>query len=194
MVSTASGMVCPGCGASVSLEDKNCQYCGRKLTFTATDFKAVRKATFTDSRKFLEAYKSALKESPSNPDILASLGFTLLDSEQFSEAADKLEAAISNGADNPDVVFHAALARFRAKKPFQIKLKEATSIIQTVDVAIGMIPSPQYLYAKARLVRVLFEQRYLKYVESSADILAQAEAEGLTPSDQKDIDSLLTSH
>jgi hypothetical protein len=57
-----------------------------------------------------------------------------------------------------------------------------------------MIPSPQYLYAKARLVRVLFEQRYLKYVESSADILAQAEAEGLTPSDQKDIDSLLTSH
>lgn len=191
MPSVASGMECPGCGASVSLHDKVCGFCGRKLTFTSLNFKEVRKTTFQESAKFLEAYKEALKESPDNPDVLASLGYVLMDRGQYQEAADSLRRAAANGADDPDVLFQAALAAYKSKKPFQIKLGEAEGIISQIDSAILMDPKPQYLFAKARLIAVLYERRFIKYKESSAQVLAQAQGAGLTDADRSDLESLL---
>ena len=192
MAGVDDNMVCPGCGASVSLQDKTCDFCGRKLTFVSMSFKAVRRATYRDSTKFLEAYKGALEKSPDNPEVLASLGYVLLDSGRYREAADALDKAVANGADDSDVLFHAALARFKCKKPFQIKLQEAQSLIDTIDSAISMNPLPQYFYTKAEFIRILFEQRYLKYSERSVDVLSQATDTGLSDADRMDVDSILT--
>ena len=191
MPTVNSEMECPGCGASVSLQDKECAFCGRKLTFTSLNFKEVRRTTFKESAKFLNAYKNALKGSPDNPEVLASLGYVLLDRGQYEEAADALDKACGNGADDPDVLFQAALAHFKTKKPFQIKLKEAESIIARLDSAITMEARPQYLFAKAQLINLLFERRFVRYRESSASILRQADAAGLTDADRTDIESLL---
>lgn len=184
-------MVCPGCGASISSKDKVCESCGRKLVFTSLNFKAIRQATFKDSSKFLESYQNALKDSPNNPNVLASLGYVLLDRGQFSDAAESLNKAMSNGAEDSDVVFHAALAQYKSKKPFQIKLKEAEDIIAKLDIAITMDPKPQYFLVKSELIKTLFERRFIKYKESSSEVMNQSYEAGLTAEDKTDIESLL---
>ena len=184
-------MECPGCGASVALRDEVCAFCGRKLTFTSLNFKEVRKATYKESAKFLDAYKGALKNSPDNPEVLASLGYVLLDRGQYAEAADTLDKAAANGADNPDVLFRAALARYKTKRPFQITLREAEKIIACIDSAIAMEPHPEYLFVKAELIKQLFERRFVRYRERSSDVLDQANSSGLSASDRADLESLL---
>lgn len=184
-------MVCPGCGAAVSLQDKTCEYCGRALTFTSLNFNTVRRTTYRDSEKFLKAYRGALEHSPDNPEVLASLGYVLLDRGQYQEAATTLKKAAKNGAEDSDVFFNGALAAFKSTKPFKIKLADAQAIIQDIDTAIEINPKPPYFYTKAKMISVLFERRYLKYKERSADVLQQAEAAGLTSNDKQDIDSLL---
>lgn len=191
MVDVDSEMVCPGCGASVSLHDQVCEYCGRKLTFVSSDFKAIRKSTFRDSSRFLSSYKEALKHSPDNPDVLSSLGFLLLDKRQYAEASDAFSKAIEHGADDPEIMFHAALARYKMKKPFQISIQEAKKIFDVLDSAISIQPSPQYYYAKAIFVKNLFEKRYLKYPDSAVHLTELANQAGLSESDRNDVDRLL---
>ena len=188
-----SEMECPGCGASVSLQDKECAFCGRKLTFTSLNFNEVRRTTFNESAKFLDAYKGALKDSPNNPEVLASLGYVLLDRGQYAEAAETLDKASANGASDPDVLFHAAIAHYKTKKSFQFKLAEARDIIARLDSAIAMERRPQYLFAKAELIKQLFERRFIRYKERSSDVLNQANTAGLLAADRADIESLLAS-
>lgn len=185
-------MVCPGCGASISSKDTVCESCGRKLVITSLTFKEVRKATFEDSSKFLDAYKGALKNSPDSPEILTSLGYVLLDRGQYQEAADTLNKAMANGGSNPDTLFTAVIAQYKSKKPFQIKLKEAEELISKLDSAIAMSQKPEYFLLKAELIKSLFEKRYVKYKESSATVMQLSTEAGLTEADKMDVHSLLT--
>lgn len=191
MVDVDEQMVCPGCGAPVSLHDKICEYCGRKLTFTSADFKALRKSSFKESSKFLASYKEALKHSPDNPEVLSSLGFLLLDKGRYEEAGDMFSKAIEHGSDDSEVMFHAALARYKSKKAFQISVQDAKGILGILDSAISLQPLPQYYYVKAFFVKNLFEKKYLKYSESSTQLMELANQSGLSESDRKDVDVLL---
>ncbi|BDR54206.1 hypothetical protein KIMH_03170 [Bombiscardovia apis] len=184
-------MVCPGCGASILKESTDCEYCGRRIVLTSLNVKQVRKAAYQDSARFLDLYKDALKKSPDNPQVLASLGYTLFDRGEYGEAINKFEQASAQGFEDADVTFHIALARLKSKKPFQIKLKEAEQIVQMIDNAIAINPLPQYYCAKSRIIRKLFEQRFVKYAWTSDEVMAEAEAAGLSESDITDIDALI---
>lgn len=183
--------VCPGCGEPVSVTDKVCPQCGRKLDFSSVTLTQTRKRTYKEAEQFLKANKGALSKSPDNPDVLAAQGFRLLDNQQFKEASEALEKAIKNGSDDSDVFFEAAIAHFRCSKPYQIKLAEAKAIIHQIDSALEMDHRASYLYAKYRLIHLLFERRYLHYSEKSADVLRQAQQAGLSEGDKSDINARL---
>ena len=191
MPSVDSDIVCPGCGAPLSASSKQCPYCGRPVVLTSLNFKQVRRATYKDSARFLDKYQDVLKNSPNDPKVLASLGYVLFDRGQYQEAAENLEKAVENGSNDSDVLFHIALSRFKSQKPFKIKLKEAESIMATLDSAIEMNPHPQYLCAKAILIKRLFEQRYIRYSQSSKEVMEAAKQGGLTDSDSQEMNELL---
>ncbi len=191
MVNADQDMVCPGCGASISLDDTQCEFCGRKLTFTSTNFAAHKRSVFHDAAKFLNGYQRAVKDSPDDPDVLSGLGFYQFEQGSFAEAAESFDKAIAQGSTDPDVMFHAAIAKFRTDKPFKIPMRRARAIMTQLDGAISMNPSAAYLFAKAQLVRVLFEQRFLKFDCTAKDVMAQAAAAGLSDADRGEINALL---
>lgn len=191
MVQADSEMVCPGCGAPISLQDTFCDYCGRKITVVATDFKRIRRNTYRESARFLEQYHGALAQQGDNPQVHVALGYTFIDSGQFEQAAEQFAQVVEQGTQDPDVIFHLALALFRSQKPFSIKFAEAKHIIQFLDNAIDMNPNPQYIYCKAKLVNVLFERRFIKFKQSSAQLLQEAVQQGLSDADRQGMDALL---
>lgn len=191
MPSVDTDMVCPGCGAPLSNASTQCPYCGRSVVVTSLNFKQVRRATYKESERFLDKYQEVLKDSPNDPAVLASLGYVLFDRGQYQEAGKNLEEAVKHGSNDSDVLFHLALSRFKSQKPFKIKLKEAESILATIDSAIEMNPHPQYLCAKSLMVKRLFEQRYIRYEQSSAELMDEAKRAGLTDSDNQEMNELL---
>ena len=61
----------------------------------------------------------------------------------------------------------------------------------TLDSAIEMNSHPQYLCAKAILIKRLFEQRYIRYSQSSKEVMEAAKQGGLTDSDSQEMNELL---
>lgn len=188
MPSVDEGMVCPGCGASVSLDQKTCDYCGRRLTFTS--IKDVRKQSYKQASEFLKNYQGALSGSPDDPNVQAPLGFNLFDKGQFAEAEEAFRKA-SEGTDDPDILWYLALSKFRQQKPFEIKMERAKEIIAHLNNAIDMNPAPQYLVTKALVVNTVFERRFVKFPEKSAEILQEAGVNGLTSNDHDDVRTLM---
>jgi len=141
--------------------------------------------------KFLRRYKDALDKAPDNPDVQTSLGLMLFDRGQFVQARQAFDRAVANGTDNADVLFYAALARFRAKKPFQFKINEAKEILEVLDSSIMMNPLPQYFYAKAHVIETLIEKKHISYPETSAVVRQEAQDAHLTEADIIDTNQIL---
>ena len=189
MPTVSETMVCYGCGASVSMDDKVCPYCGKKLTFTS--IRDVRGSTAQDSIKFLKTFKDALANSPDHPGVQTSLGLVLFDRNQFDQAAQAFDKAINCGADESEVFYYAAVARFRGKKPFQFSINEAKHIVEMIDGAIMMNPLPQYFYAKSVVIKKLIEDKHMSYSTSSAQAQQEAMDAHLTDADIMDTNALL---
>ena len=189
MPSVSEEMVCPGCGASVSITDKICAYCGRKLTITSV--KNSRKQSFAQAEKFLHAYKETKSGSEDDSSVQASLGFVEFDQGHFAAASEAFSKATTNGSTDSDVIFYKAIAQFRTKKPFSIKLNEAKEILKSIDDAIEREQLPQYIFAKSLLIETLFEKRFVRYKENSKQLLADSKAAGLTDTDVAKIHEIL---
>ncbi|MDF7663259.1 zinc ribbon domain-containing protein [Bifidobacterium sp. ESL0763] len=188
MPSIDTSLVCPGCGAPLSRDDTVCEYCGRKVAVTGVTLKTTNRDVFKQADKTIEKIKGIVGASE-NSDVLAAEAFNMLHRGQYAEAARKLDRAQAT-TNNPDIVFYDAVAHYKCQEPYEIDLDEAESIIATIDSAVALNPDPQYFYAKAFIIREVFEKRFLSYEESSQEVFAKAV--GLNEGDKADIESILS--
>lgn len=158
------------------------------MVVTGVTLKTANRAVFKRADKTIEKIKGVVGASE-NSDVLAAEAFNMLHRGQYAEAARKLDRAQATTND-PDVVFYDAVAHYKCQEPYELDLDEAESIITTIDSAIALNPDPQYFYAKAFIIREVFERRFLNYDEESQAVFAKAA--GLSEGDKADIESILS--
>lgn len=185
----ADELVCPGCGVAVQAVQSSCVVCGRALSFTA--FSDTRGASFRAVKESLNAVSDHRKQTEGeSADVALTRGFALFDSGMFSEAREAFNQMITCGTGAAEAYFYRALSDLRSQRPSQVNRERAKGMIADLDMAFRLDQRPQYLWAKAWVIEIAFERRYLNYPERSADLRAQAETD-LSSDDLRDLCQML---
>lgn len=79
---------CPKCGTDTADEDAFCRKCGAALREQADD----TRASFMDD--MAATYHRRLKDKANDPDALYNVALTLLYSERYTEAVEKLQCVV----------------------------------------------------------------------------------------------------
>ena len=63
---------CPNCGASITTQTKQCEYCQSDIMVKS--FKNLAEMPLPQVNKYMASYRSAAEEHPDNNDVNTSIG------------------------------------------------------------------------------------------------------------------------
>ena len=102
-------MKCPSCGASITTQTKQCDYCQSDILVKS--FKNLAAMPLPQVNKYMAAYQSASAEHPDNNDVNASVGLCFLRLKKYDLALNYLEKAQADNFEDATPFFYAAVAR-----------------------------------------------------------------------------------
>ena len=107
-------MTCPGCGARVQLNQKDCEYCHAPVVIsTMTEIFSM---PATNINKCSKSYETNLKENPDNAEINKSLGMCYLKLGFYEKALEKFNVAIEQDFNNSETYLFAAICVLAGRK------------------------------------------------------------------------------
>ena len=84
-------MTCPGCGARVQIDQKNCEWCHAPIVITSMS--DIFSMSMPDINKYSKSYEKDLSENPNNPEINNSVAMCYLKLGFYDKALEKFDKA-----------------------------------------------------------------------------------------------------
>jgi len=150
---------CPGCGARVSTEQKECIYCHAPIVISS--FSSAQTLSPLELNKYASAYRKALSENPDNQDLNMSVAMCYLRLKIYDKAIPAFEKAIEDNFDNSESFFYAAVSLLRGKKAFLAPRTDIDKAVEYINAALMIEPRGIYHYFLAYIKYDYFERKSL---------------------------------
>ena len=172
---------CPGCGARVSTEQKECDWCHQPIVIST--FNSVYSMPLPLVNKYVGAYRKALSENPDNGDLNKSVGMCYLKLKMVDKALSAFEKAIEENFDDSESYFYAAVCSLGGKKAFLNQRPTIDKALEYINAALMVEPKGIYYYFMAYIKYDYFERKYFRTSPNYRECLRMANEAGLSESD-----------
>ena len=181
MAAQTTMLQCPGCGARVSIDQKECDFCHNPVTISS--FNSVASMTPLQANKYAASYKQTLREDPDNKAVNTSIAFCYLKLRMYDEAYNAFSKAIVDNFDNSETYFYAAICLLKGKKAFLQSRPEIDKILELMNAATMIEDRGIYYYFMAYIKYDYFKRKFLNTTPNYKDYLAMAKAKGYSELD-----------
>ena len=165
-------MKCPSCGASITTQTKQCDYCQSDILVKS--FKNLAAMPLPQVNKYMAAYQSASAEHPDNNDVNASVGLCFLRLKKYDLALNYLEKAQADNFEDATPFFYAAVARLEGRKPFLLNRQEIDQIMTDIEAAMSIEPKAEQYYFMSYIKRDYFKRKFLNTTPSWEEYMQEA--------------------
>ena len=180
---------CPGCGARLQIDQKECEFCHAPVIIsTMSDVVSLSAQNLS---KYQKSYEEDLKENPDNAELNNSLAFCYLKLGFYDKALEKFDKAIEQDLNNSETYLYAAVCVLAGRKPFLTPRPEIDKIEKYINAALMIEEKGLYRYFQAYIKYDYFKRKFFKTTPAWEECLAQAKADGFSPSDVNQLFSIL---
>lgn len=182
-------MKCPNCGASITTQTKQCEYCQQEILVKS--FKNLAAMPTPQVNKYMASYRVAAAENPNSKDLNTSIGLCFLRLKKYDQAKEYLVKAQADNFDDATPFFYAAVARLQGKKPFMHNRQEIDKIIEDIQAAMDIEPCAEQYYFMSYIKRDYFNRKYLKTTPTWEEYMQEAIDNGLSSADVEEFHAML---
>ena len=182
MVEILSDIKCPGCGARVSIEQNECEWCHTPLTITS--FNSLFDMSKQEIDKYYKSFSEASSVNPDNNIINKTLGMCFIKMGLYDKALACFDKIIINNINDSEVYFYSAISLLEGKKPFVVSRKNIDKIVTYINVAINIENRGLYHYFLAFIKYDYFERKYLNTIPNYKECLIEANKLGVSEHDK----------
>jgi tetratricopeptide (TPR) repeat protein len=180
---------CPGCGARVQINQKECEYCHSPIIVSSMS--DVFSMSLVNLNKYTKTYEETLKENPDNAEVFNSLAMCYLKLGFYDKALENFDKAIEQNLGNPETYLYAAVSILAGRKPFLTPRTEIDKIEQYINAALMLEERGLFRYFQAYIKYDYFKRKFFKTTPTWEECLMQADADGLSPSDVEQLFAIL---
>jgi len=182
-------MKCPSCGASITTQTKQCDYCQSDILVKS--FKNLAAMPLPQVNKYMAAYQSASAEHPDNNDVNAAVGLCFLRLKKYDQALNYLEKAQADNFEDATPFFYAAVARLKGRKPFLLNRQEIDQIMTDLEAAMSIEPKAEQYYFMSYIKRDYFKRKFLNTTPSWEEYMQEAVDNGLSAADVEEFHAMV---
>ena len=182
-------MKCPSCGASITTQTKQCDYCQSDILVKS--FKNLAAMPLPQVNKYMAAYQSASAEHPDNNDVNAAVGLCFLRVKKYDQALNYLEKAQADNFEDATPFFYAAVARLKGRKPFLLNRQEIDQIMTDIEAAMSIEPKAEQYYFMSYIKRDYFKRKFLNTTPSWEEYMQEAVDNGLSAADVEEFHAMV---
>ena len=188
MAVQAINITCPNCGAGLSMDQKNCNYCRSPVHITSIN--EVASLPTLQIHKYASSYRKDLAANPNDVTLNTSIAFCYLQLKMFDDAYNAFSKAIVDNFDNSETYFYAAVSLLKGKKAFLHTRPEIDKILELINAAIMIEPRGIYYYFMAYIKNDYFKRKFLTVSPNYQECLMQAKMLGYSMDDVKHLYSV----
>jgi tetratricopeptide (TPR) repeat protein len=182
-------MKCPSCGASITTQTKQCDYCQSDILVKS--FKNLAAMPLPQVNKYMAAYQAASAEHPDNNDVNAAVGLCFLRLKKYDQALNYLEKAQADNFEDATPFFYAAVARLKGRKPFLLNRQEIDQIMTDIEAAMSIDPKAEQYYFMSYIKRDYFKRKFLNTTPSWEEYMQEAVDNGLSAADVEEFHAMV---
>ena len=180
---------CPGCGARLQIDQKECEYCHAPVVIsTMSDIFSMSAQNIS---KYSKSYESDLSGNPDNAELNNSLAFCYLKLGFYDKALAKFDKAIEQNLNNSETYIYAAACVLAGRKPFLTPRSDIDRIEQYINAALMIEEKGLYRYFQAYIKYDYYKRKFFKTSPTWEECLVQAKSEGFSPTDVNQLFSIL---
>lgn len=180
---------CPGCGSSVPMNAKVCEYCDKPVLIKT--FNSVASMPMPELNKYATAYKRELMDKPDNTELNQSIAMCYLKLKQYKQALGYFQKAMENNFDDSENYFYAAVCLLEGKKAFLSTRPIIDQIETYINDAIGIEPRGIYYYFWAYIRYDYFHRKSFRVSPNYAECLEMAMDYGVSQYDANQLFEIL---
>ncbi|MBD5414555.1 MAG: tetratricopeptide repeat protein [Treponema sp.] len=182
-------ITCPGCGARVQISQKECEYCHAPVIVSSMS--DLFNISPLNIGKYQKSYENELQENPNNAEINNAIALCYLKMGFYDRALEKFDTAIEQNLNNSETYFYAAVCILAGRKPFLTPRPDIDKIENYINAALMIEEKGLYRYFQAYIKYDYFKRKFFKTSPTWEECLAQAKADGFSPSDVNQLFSVL---
>lgn len=172
---------CPGCGARVTTDQKECEWCHKPIVIST--FNSVYSMPMPEVNKYTGVYRKALTENPGNTELNKSIAMCYLKLKMYDKALEAFEKAIEDNFDDSETYFYAAICLLNGKKAFLNQRPTIDKILEYLNAALMIEAKGIYYYFMAYIKYDYFERKHFRTSPNYVDALRMANEAGLSDFD-----------
>ena len=182
-------MKCPNCGASITTQTKQCEFCQSDILIKS--FKNLATMQTLQVNKYMASYRSAAAENPDSKDLNTSIGLCFLRLKKYNQATEYFVKAQADNFDDATPFFYAAVARLQGKKPFMHSRQEIDKMMEDIQAAMDIEPSTEQYYFMSYIKRDYFNRKFLNTSPTWGEYMQEAIDNGLTAADVEEFHAMV---
>lgn len=187
--SSVVSLTCPGCGARVSVSQKECEWCHNPIIISSVN--SVLGFNASDLNKYVRSYSEAIASSPNDPIINKSIGMCYLKLNLMDKAKQSFSKALEFVFDDSELFYLSAICSLNGKKAFLNDRKSIDQSIDYLNAAISVEEKGIYYYLMAYIKYDYFERKHFKTNPNYVDCLDCAKEKGVSDFDIEQLYQLL---
>ncbi len=182
-------MTCPGCGARVQIDQKNCEWCHAPIIISSMS--DIFSMSAQNISKYQQSYETNLTENFDNAELNNSLGFCYLKLGFYDRALEKFDKAIEENVNNSETYLYSAVCVLAGRKPFITPRPDIDKIENYIDAALMIEEKGLYRYFQAYIKYDFFKRKFFKSSPNWEECLSKAKADGVSDVDINQLFSIL---
>ena len=180
---------CPGCGARLQIDQKECEYCHAPVIIsTMSDIFSMSAQNIS---KYQKSYESDLQENPNNAELNNSLAFCYLKLGFYEKALEKFDKAIEQDINNWETYLYAAVCFLKGNKAFVTPRSDIDKIEQYINAALMIEENGLLRYFQAYIKYDYFKRKFLKTSPTWEEALYKAKEDKFSPADVNQLFQIL---
>lgn len=169
----ADALECPNCGATISIQNRECDYCHSPIVVRR--IQDIGNKTPQEINKYVQFYQNFMKmQHGESAEILTALGVCLLKKNSYAESIKHLEKAIGLMPENGESHYYLALAMMQKKRPYLHTLQNIKKIVQYVESALTYSTSGKYYYLLYLIQTDFYDKKHLRSGRNTEELLSNA--------------------
>ena len=185
----AQSFQCPNCGAPVTMNQTNCDFCLSEIRFS--DFNSVASMPLPQVNKYARSYSQQLTAHPELECLHTSAAMCYLKLKLYDKALVYFEKAMESDFDNSETFFYAAVCLLKGQKAFLHQRPTINKILEYINAAIMIEPKGIYYYFLAYIKQDYFSRKYLTTSPNYREVLVTAKRAGYSEYDVKQLYTVL---
>lgn len=181
---------CPGCGARVTTDQKECEWCYKPIIIST--FNSVYSMPMPEVNKYAATYRKALGENPDNSELNKSIAMCYLKLKMYDKALVAFEKTIEDNFDDSESYFYASICLLNGKKAFLNQRPTIDKVLEYINAALMIEPKGIYYYYLAYVKYDYFARKRFRTSPNYSEALQLAMEAGVSEFDIEQLYSILS--